>query len=319
MGFKGFKIIKSFLLLFSFLQIHSPDTSLCVNVINDNFDALYQTKFSGFTSACLIIYKDGNFESGFFQISDPKNGIFFIDNDNFIRGSFKHLYPLVNFSTPFIQIKDNAITFVHPIFLVKFLHIVSEMNFNQRITDALRNADDQERYKRKGWTGSDKSPHMVGLAVDIGSYNFAESKQISELCSLLNLRFLEHGAGANRHIHIQDNSIWEKLNQSYIKQISHKFNSDADIDKFCRIASFNKLENDALKFSEAFNITGMGLNTLRVEYSDVMGIVHATFFAGVIEGDSRIYFNPSFLPKGIYRVEIFNNEIETGSKIIAIN
>lgn len=289
-------------------------------IINRKAEVLTQVSNTGFTSSCLVVYRDGQFENGYFQINHPENGLYFVDNQNFVAGNFGRSYPLVNFNLSFLQIKENAIPFVHPFFLIKFLHIVSEHNFNQRITDALRTPENQLRYKKRGWTGTENSPHMIGLAADLGSYGVSDRNSIKELSEMLNLRFLEHGRGANRHIHIQDNSVWRGIDTSEVKILSDAFNTDADVDKFCRAASYTKLNDDGIRFSQKFYVTGEGLKTLRVEFSDAIGVVSATYYAGVFKSEfNEVFVNSSFFPPGVYKADIFINDIKTGQRVFAIN
>lgn len=289
-------------------------------IINKKAEVLTHIHNEEFSSSCMVIYRDGLFENGYFQINHPENGLYFIDNQNFIAGDYGRSYPLVNFNLSFLNIKENVIPFIHPFFLIKFLHVVSEHNFNQRITDALRTSENQLRYKKRGWTGTENSPHMVGLAADLGSYGVSDRNSIRELSEILNLRFLEHGKGANRHIHIQDNSVWRNLDTSEVKILSNAFNVDADIDKFCRAASYKKLNDDGIKFSQKFIVEGEGLKTLRIEFTDALGIISATYYAGVFKNNhNEVFVNTAFFPTGVYKAEVFINDIKVSQRILAIN
>jgi len=56
----------------------------------------------------------------------------------------------------------------------------------------------------------DISPHMAGIAADMGRYFGPERKLVEAECEKAGIKFMQHGGRGNMHIHLQDNTLWHK-------------------------------------------------------------------------------------------------------------
>lgn len=118
---------------------------------------------------------------------------------------------LVKVNFPFLNKKDNLFPYLHPLLAIKMLHIFAKVKYVPRFSDAMRSDEQQNKYKRRGWSNVSLSPHMLGLAFDIGKFSWEDKKLIQKITEELGSKFLQHGGRRNNHIHIQEQKIWENI------------------------------------------------------------------------------------------------------------
>ncbi|MCX7833606.1 MAG: hypothetical protein N2490_05290 [Ignavibacteria bacterium] len=262
-----------------------------INKIN-SFKAT--TTNSSLTSVYVRIYEQDNSSRDFFYVRNlEKTYISDVKKFLFSKDSI-YYFPLVNVKFPFLNIKDNAYSYLHPILAIKMLYIFDRVKFKPRLSDALRESHHQIKYKKRGWTDVEKSPHLIGLAFDISKYTWEEKKSIEKLTNDLSLSFLQHGGRRNMHIHIQDDKIWTNKHISKnVLNISEQFIEEYHIKE----SLFNKY-----KEQEVFNLCN---------YSDSSSI----FFSNPALNKYLYSFKKQMKSYDIVKLEIFNI---LGDKIIEI-
>lgn len=233
-------------------------------------------------------------------------------------------FTLVNVNFPFLNRKENIIPFLNAVYLIKIIYLYDLLKFRTYLTDALRTYKDQMRYSRRGWSTVDKSPHMAGIASDMGRYYGPERKIIESESSKLGLRFMQHGGRGNVHIHLQDNSIWhhKELTDNLI-EISDEMNrkvekrdnmitgyEKTDSWKIYR-DNFLKKTGNSLRHFENGNTYRLNFNSskpviLKSEIYTVLENKIATVYSGIYRNDKNCFLlDMKFLPPGIYKIKNF--------------
>jgi|WetSurMetagenome_2_1015567.scaffolds.fasta_scaffold11522_5 hypothetical protein len=263
---------------------------------------------TNFHSAYIKIFNDDSNNFCFF-ISAEKQKSFSISSENFIDVSSEN-YSLVNFHFAFLTLKYNVIPYLHPDFAIKFLYILNKVKYYPRISDAMRTVESQLKYKRRGWSNVEDSPHMLGLAADLSYFTRSDRDIIQRYNKGLGIRFLEHGGRGNHHIHLQDDIIWYLLKNknTNISDLSDSLNKKI-------YPNYNILKPYAENlFSENFkdgieiNFNTDNLDLIKVEFSNPLGNKIAEITTGVFEkGNHTFYIRPDFLEKGLYCVRVFKN------------
>jgi len=198
-------------------------------------------------------------------------------------------------------------------FLQKVIYLLYKTGFRPRITDAMRSPEKQSRYKRRGWSSVEASPHLVGLAVDMVMYSGADRELIKKLSEKLGLKYLYHGGGANRHVHLQDEKLWSEIQKTDITIISDSLNSwiksGSDKKDLREIDTISNVQ----KFDYNFSTEEYGRILFKVE--DTYGEKTANINSGIFEpGEYSIRINFDYLPKGFYKINVYENEIFTSQK-----
>lgn len=278
---------------------------------------------SPITSVYIRVYELDNTYSDFFHVKN-RNNTYISDLTKFLYSEDSvYLFPLVNVKFPFLNIKDNAYSYLHPLLAIKMLYIFDKVNFNPRLSDALREKEHQLKYKRRGWTNIEKSPHLIGLAFDISRYTWSEKKKIENLCDELSLYFLQHGGRSNMHIHIQDDNIWTR--KSIVKnafKTSEEFSNEYHQKESCfniykeqEVLSPNNTEstnNNLLNRDINKNIYSFKkeLNTteiIKLEIFNPLGIKIVELYT-LMDNRSNNEFvvDFSFLAPGIYKLRFYD-------------
>lgn len=278
---------------------------------------------SPITSVYIRLYELDNTYSDFFYVKN-KNNTYISDLTKFLYSEDTvYIFPLVNVKFPFLNIKDNAYSYLHPLLAIKMLYIFDKVNFNPRLSDALREKEHQLKYKRRGWTNIEKSPHLIGLAFDISKYTWSEKKKIENLCDELSLYFLLHGGRRNMHIHIQDDNIWTR--KSIVKnafKTSEEFSNEYHQKESCfnmykeqEVLNLNNTENtnnnllnsdinkNSYSFKKELNTTGI----IKLEIFNPLGIRIVelyTLLDNKISNEFVVDF--SFLAPGIYKLRFYD-------------
>lgn len=216
----------------------------------------------------------------------------------------------MNFRLAFLTMKYNVVPYLHPDFVIKFLFLLNKVKYLPRISDAMRTTDEQLKYKRRGWSTVEDSPHMLGLAADLSYYTRFDRSIIQKYNPALGIRFLEHGGKGNNHIHLQDETLWYLNKNSGISNLSDSLNKKLS-------ANINVLKPYAdnlyaAKFTDGLeiNFDTDNLALIKIEFITPLGFKQAEVTAGVFEsGNHKIFIRPDFLKKGIYCIRVFKNGI----------
>jgi hypothetical protein len=217
-------------------------------------------------------------------------------------------YFLVNFHFAFLTLKYNVIPYLHPDYAIKFLFILNKIKNYPRVSDAMRTVENQLRYKRRGWSNVEDSPHLMGLAADLSYFTRFDREIIQRYNRGLGIRFLEHGGRGNHHIHLQDDIMWLLHKNDNISNLSDSLNRKV-------APNYNILkpyaENlYAEKFSDGIeiNFNTDNLDLIKIEFITPFGKKVAEITAGIFEkGSHTIYIRTDFLPNGIYCARVFKN------------
>lgn len=154
----------------------------------------------------------GNISKKLFIARKNSNENYTVYNENCLTVESKsQKITLVKVNFPFLNKKDNLYPYLHPLLAIKMLHIFSKVKYIPRFSDAMRSDEQQNKYKRRGWSNVSLSPHMLGLAFDIGKFSWEDKKMIQKITEELGSKFLQHGGRRNNHIHIQEQKIWENI------------------------------------------------------------------------------------------------------------
>jgi hypothetical protein len=236
-------------------------------------------------------------------------------------------FTLVNVNFPFLNRKENIIPFLNAVYLIKIIYLYDLLKFRTYLTDALRTYKDQMKYNRRGWSTVDKSPHMAGIASDMGRYFGPERKIIESESGKLGLRFMQHGGRGNVHIHLQDNTLWHSKDFSdNLIKLSEEIHIKAET-KNNIIAGYEKTDNWKTHSGKYFKRTGYSLrhfekgNTYRLNFSSlkpvllkseiytVLGIKIATIYSGIYKNDKNTFLlDLKFLPPGVYKIKNFGGQ-----------
>jgi hypothetical protein len=231
-------------------------------------------------------------------------------------------YSLINVNFPFINRKENIVPYLNGIYLIKVLHLYDLVKFRTFLTDAIRTYKDQMKYNRRGWSTVDKSPHMAGLASDMGRYFGAERKIVEAECEKLGIKFLQHGGRGNVHIHLQDNTLWQKKELvDNLVEISDEMHREVE-KRNNIIIGYEKTESRKLFTENYFKKYGKSIHgfdgenmynfnfymykpvVLKSEIYNTMGINIATLYSGVYKNLKNTFLlDLKFLPQGVYKIK----------------
>lgn len=231
-------------------------------------------------------------------------------------------YTLVNINFPFLNRKENIVPYLNGIYLIKVIHLYDLVKFRTFLTDALRTYKDQMKYNRRGWSTVDKSPHMAGIASDMGRYFGTERKIIEEECEKIGLKFMQHGGRGNIHIHLQDNSLWHnKELVNNLVEISNEMHIKVEKQNNI-ITGYEKTESRKLYIENYFKKYGKIITSfdgsniykfnfytykpvvLKSEIYNDMGINVATLYSGVYKNNRNIFLlDLNFLRQGVYKIK----------------
>jgi hypothetical protein len=241
---------------------------------------------------------------------------YFVSNNTPYEFKFKNQFlDLVNFRYEFLEIKDNVVPFLNKLFLQKIIFLLSKIGFRPRITDAFRTPDNQLKYKRRRWSSVEISPHLLGLAVDMVDYSAPDREIIKKLSEKLGLKFLFHGGRGSRHIHLQDEKLWEKVKDLNISEISDSLNLILKT----RLDFKDVEETDSLDTNSntlfTYNYKSGIYDRLIFRIENLYGEKIAEINSGIYEpGDYKINIRFDFLKKGFYKINIYEGNRFTGQK-----
>jgi hypothetical protein len=302
---KNFLVL--FLIVYPFTLI--AQTSISVNVPYKNIVSFND---SSFYCSHIFLKNDYNKIKNLFIVHTGSNNNYFVPEDNFILiKRYNIYYPLMKMSFRFLDIKDNVLPYLHPSFVIKLLFILNKLNNAVRITDAMRSSKEQIVYKKRGWTDVIASPHIIGLAIDLGYYSGTGKNIILKYYKPLEILYLEHGGKHNTHIHLQDNEIW-----TLIKKAKEPFILEASCELITRISDNNyAFKNNSIEYKRGeinkslnFKFYSENLSVVKILFENNFGEMQALITSGVFEpGNNNIFINHNFLKKGVYRVKIFLN------------
>jgi len=272
-------------------------------VTEKNFISFNDTNFH----CALLKINEKESSDFYFFIAGEKNKGMSLSGENFACVSSSDYY-LLNFHFAFLTIKYNVIPYIHPDFVIKFLYILNKIKYYPRVSDAMRTTEEQVKYKKRGWSTVEDSPHMLGLAADLSYYTRFDRGIIQKYYLPLGIRYLEHGGRGNNHIHLQDDILWLLNKDSNISNLSDSLNKKIS-------ANYNILKPYAENlYAEKFrdgieiNFNTDNLDLIKVEFITPYRFKQAEVTAGIFEnGNHTFYIRPDFLKKGIYCVRVFKN------------
>lgn len=309
------------LLFFALLNFCKADSFSFVDYNCESDNAFFYTKENHLISGYLKIINDDGSIYNQFQIITKTDSVLYIPDYNFISyTNEKGYFPMVKFSFPFLQLKYNVIPYLQAPALIKFLYLLDKVKFRPRVSDGMRTNEAQLLYKRRGWSNIEASPHIIGAAMDL-SYTPPEDKtKILSLNDAINVHYLEHGRRGNRHVHLQDNSIWNMDVSNYANDLSAKLNEIIK-EKICLIASpysYSDKKSDKLN-SFVYNFRTNNPGTLKIKFYDMYGKKKADLLTGIYEpGNHSINVFTDFLKRGVYKLIITNNEGLLEEKTIGV-
>jgi hypothetical protein len=245
----------------------------------------------------------------YFYISGEKSKCFSVSNENFVSVESQN-YFLVNFHFAFLTLKYNVIPYLHPDFAIKFLFLLNKIKNYPRVSDAMRTVENQLRYKRRGWSNVEDSPHLMGLAADLSYFTRFDREIIQRYNKQLGIRFLEHGGRGNHHIHLQDDILWLLHKNDNISNLSDSLNRRV-IPNYNILKPYaENLYTEKFKDGLEINFSTDNLDLIKIEFITPFGKKTAEVTAGVFEkGSHTIYIRTDFLPNGIYCARVFKNGI----------
>jgi len=181
----------------------------------------------------------------------------------------------------------------------------------------MRTNEDQIKYKRRGWSNVESSPHMAGIAADLSYFTRVDREMILKYNQKIGVHFLEHGRRGNHHIHLQDEELWQSIKDKSVLSLSDTLNK--------KISNTNNiLKPYALEYISKgnkdifFKFYTSELDIIRIEIEDIYGRKKAEITSGVYEpGSHEVSFNINSLPAGIYSAKLFRNNIYVSQKIIS--
>ena len=259
----------------------------------------------------------------FFFAASTDSFLYLANENQIIPVIYKNKnYSLVNVNFPFLNRKENIFPYLNGIYLIKVIHIYNLVKFRTFLTDAIRTYKDQIKYSRRGWSTVDKSPHMAGLASDMGRYFSTERKLVEAECEKLGIKFMQHGGRGNVHIHLQDNTLWHKKELvDNLVEISGEMHKEIEKRNDILIG-YEKTENRKLFAENYFKKYGKSIRgfdggniykfnfyvykpvVLKSEIYNDMGINIVTLYSGVYKNLKNTFLlDLNFLPQGVYKIK----------------
>jgi len=303
------KFFLLFLFLLTFLIFRNVFSFVSVSNLCGDFISFPDSNF--YCAYLLFNNKDGKVEN-FFVINTDGEKNYLIPPENFISASRYNLYyPLMKMDFSFLEFKENVIPYLHPNFMIKFLFLLNKLNYNIRISDAMRSPKEQLSYKRRGWTDVLVSPHIIGLAADLSYYSGTGREIILKYYQPLNIRYLEHGGKYNRHIHLQDNEIWKPIkraNEEVLLSASDELSQKISNNNHMVKTSAIEFIQDKKCYGFDYEFFSNGLSLLKMKIENNIGEEQAMIIAGVFEtGNHNVSVRYDFLKKGVYKFKFFLN------------
>ena len=275
---------------------------------------------SSLLSVYIAIYTDDDVNN-FFILHNNKNENCFLTNENFIYAKIKTgEYPLLNFHFPFLSIKYNVIPYLYPGFIIKMFYILNKIKFSPRISDAMRSNEEQMKYKRRGWSNVESSPHLLGIAMDLSNFTRWERDEVKKLSASLGIHFLEHGGRGNHHIHLQDEEVWSDIKDFEANRLSDTLNKYIKINNTILKPYFVKTGNEKSGDDIKFYFYSDRNEIIKIEIENLFGQKRASISAGVFEpGNHTMFIHKDFLKKGTYIIKYFRNNIFYREECVFMN
>lgn len=304
-----------FFIILTFVNSFAQKTVFPYPVTENNFISFQDTNFH--CAYLKMINKEScNF---YFFISGEKGKGIFASGENFADVPSEN-FPLLNFGFSFLTLKYNVIPYLHPDFAIKFLFLLNKVKFYPRVSDAMRTVENQLKYKRRGWSNVEDSPHMLGLAADLSYFTRSDREIIQRYNKELGVRFLEHGGRGNHHIHLQDDILWLLCKNKNISSLSDSLNRKV-IPNFNILKPYEeKLYSENFRDGTEFSFSTDKTELIRIEFENIFGDKLAVITAGVFEkGTHKIFVRTDFLKKGLYCARVFKSGMYAFQKNIIIN
>lgn len=290
-------------ILLCFTNLYSQKNSFPYPVPENNFISFSDTNFH---SAYLKIFNRDK-QDFYFCISTGKNKCLSAAGENYINSGYENFF-LVNFNFAFLTLKYNVIPYLHPDFAIKFLFILNKIKYLPRVSDAMRTVENQQKYKRRGWSNVDDSPHLLGLAADLSYFTRSDREIIQKYNTPLGIRFLEHGRRGNHHIHLQDDVIWLLNKDSDVGGISEAMNKRISENHNTLMPYSNILFTENFKDGIEINFNTDKLDLIKIEFLSPLGKKSAELSAGIFEkGTHTLHIRTDFLSSGLYCIRVFKN------------
>ncbi len=307
-----------FLVLVNFCK---ADNKSLIDYSADSDNPFFYTKENHLISGYLkILNTDGSVYNQF-EFITKTDSVLYIPDFNFISfTNTKGYFSMVKFSFPFLELKFNVIPYLQAPALIKFLYLMDKVKFKPRVSDGMRTNESQLIYKRRGWSNIEASPHIIGAAMDLSYTTPEEKAKILSLNDAINVHYLEHGHRGNRHVHIQDNSIWNMDVSTYANNLSANLNQIIN-QKICMLASacthVNKKSDKVNSF--IYDFTNKNPGELKIKIYDMYGREKAELLSGIYEpGKHSLNIFTDFLGTGVYKAIITNEEGLLEEKIIGV-
>lgn len=267
----------------------------------------------------FISFTDTNFHCAYLRITgkESNNFYFFISREkqhcvSFSGENFVDIqqenYFLVNFHFAFLTLKYNVIPYLHPDFAIKFLYLLNKVKYYPRVSDAMRTTESQRKYKKRGWSTVEDSPHLLGLAADLSYFTGNDRNIIQKYNKGLGIRFIEHGGRGNHHIHLQDDILWLLKKDYAVSALSDSLNRKVSLNFNILKPYAEELYTEKFKDGIEINFNSDNLDLIKIEFLTPLERNAAEVTAGVFEkGNHTLYIRPDFLKKGLYCVRVFKN------------
>jgi hypothetical protein len=316
------KFLPAFLLILFFNNLTFPDT-LTLKSPRELFPFCRDHSFikinhQGFYYSLITYYDKYSENKSFACISSDKFKNYTVEDETLIdcNECKDFQQELVRINIPVIEMKLNVIPFLNTEFFIKILYILNKINFTMKISDAMRTEENQLKYKRRGWSDKEISPHLTGLAVDLGSFFSRDMRdKIRSISEQLGIKFLEHGRRGNRHIHLQDERKWSRIKGKNIYDISNDIMNRIFATKNSR-KIFSDLSDTAIRTTDIkieLNPKRSSIYKFRIE--NILDIKSAEITTGLYpEGYYKIGLAFDYLKKGFYKIWIFENDKCIGEK-----
>jgi Ca2+/Na+ antiporter len=268
---------------------------------------------TGLYSSYIEFTENDNTQKHLFLVRKNPKEIYITPDENCIIAESKsRSIPLMKIDYPFLNRKDNLYPYLNPELAIKMLHILNKVNYVPRFSDAMRSDEQQNKYKRRGWSNVSRSPHMLGLAFDIGRFSYDEKIRIKKLTEDLGAKFLQHGGKRNNHIHVQEQKIWESIED----KINIDSVSTALTKKILSNFNFVEIHKPVSEGIQPETVNQLHLS-FYTEKNSILRIVikksfHEKVFemtTGVFDGARQKNFSLcyDFLPVGNYLVYVYLN------------
>ena len=276
----------------------------------------------------IISYGDNNFYScyirdydniSYFIITKKDGTRLIVPDDNIIHSEMNGFdYPAVKILFPFWETKFNVVPFLHEQACIKVLYLLNKVNFRPRVSDAMRTNENQLLYKRRGWSRIESSPHLIGLAMDLAYTPPEDKAKILSLKDDVGIYYLEHGGRGNRHVHLQDNDIWNVETSHIANALSDdllkKAMDDNSVMRSVPIVEKGESCRKDISFSFKNDKPGM----LKIYIKDIFGREKGFIETGIFEpGAHTIFIDDCILRKGNYRISYFLNEVRVKEIVYA--